>query len=157
MKLIKNAYIIPGESFQGIVVLVQKKTRPRSPKLPKSKTMRPVSKMEDKQLTCATCGSDFTFTGAEQEFYLNKGFQEPKKCKPCRDAAKNSRGGGGGYGGGGGGGYGGGGGGGARQLYDAVCAGCGVQTQVPFQPKGSKPVYCRDCFNANRSYSGGGY
>jgi len=27
-----------------------------------------------------------------------------------------------------------------------------VQTQVPFQPKGSKPVYCRDCFQASRSY-----
>lgn len=114
--------------------------------------------MEDKQIVCTTCGTDFTFTGEEQEFYFSKGFQEPKKCKPCRDAAKQARGGGGGrggYGGGGGrGGYGGGGGGGGgpRQLYDAVCAGCGVQTQVPFQPKGSKPVYCRDCFQASRAY-----
>lgn len=102
--------------------------------------------MEDKQLVCATCGTDFAFTGEEQEFYFSKGFQEPKKCKPCRDAAKQSRGGGGRSGGG----YGGG--GAPRQLFDAVCAGCGVQTQVPFQPKGSKPVYCRDCFQASRSY-----
>ncbi|HEY9686621.1 MAG TPA: CxxC-x17-CxxC domain-containing protein [Coleofasciculaceae cyanobacterium] len=111
--------------------------------------------MEDKLIACTTCGTEFTFTGEEQEFYLQKGFQEPKKCKPCRDAAKAARGGGGGrggYGGGGGrGGYGGGG-GAPRQLYDAVCAGCGIQTQVPFQPKGSKPVYCRDCFQASRSY-----
>ena len=99
--------------------------------------------MEDKQILCTSCGVEFTFTGAEQEFYFNKGFQEPKKCKPCRDAAKQSRGGGGGYGGGA-----------PRQLYDAVCAGCGIQTQVPFQPKGSKPVYCRECFNASRTYSG---
>lgn len=112
--------------------------------------------MEDKQIACTVCGSEFSFTGEEQEFYLSKGFQEPKKCKPCRDAAKASRGGGGrgGYGGGGGG-Y------GAprppRQLYDAVCAGCGVETQVPFQPKGSKPVYCRECFTASQSYSSGGY
>ncbi len=108
--------------------------------------------MEDKQLVCATCGTDFTFTGEEQEFYFSKGFQEPKKCKPCRDAAKQARGGGGGrggYGGGGGGGY-----GAPRQLYDVVCAGCGVNTQVPFQPKGSKPVYCRDCFQSSRAYSG---
>jgi CxxC-x17-CxxC domain-containing protein len=111
--------------------------------------------MEDKQLFCTTCGVEFTFTGAEQEFYLTKGFQEPKKCKPCRDAAKQSRGGGGGSRGGYGGGGGSYGGGGQRQLYDAVCAGCGIQTQVPFQPKGSKPVYCRDCFNASRAYSGG--
>ncbi|MCE3234761.1 MAG: hypothetical protein K0Q50_941 [Vampirovibrio sp.] len=113
--------------------------------------------MEDKQIVCTTCGTDFTFTGEEQEFYFSKGFQEPKKCKPCRDAAKQARGGGGGgrggYGGGGSRGGGGGYGGGApRQLYDAVCAGCGVQTQVPFQPKGSKPVYCRDCFQASRAY-----
>jgi CxxC-x17-CxxC domain-containing protein len=36
-------------------------------------------------------------------------------------------------------------------MYDAVCAGCGVQTQVPFQPTGAKPVYCRDCFQSSRS------
>jgi CxxC-x17-CxxC domain-containing protein len=114
--------------------------------------------MEDKQIACAACGTDFTFTAEEQDFFAQKGFQEPRKCKPCRAAAKASRGGGGGYGGGGGGrgGYGGGGGGGSygapRQLYDAVCAGCGVQTQVPFQPNGSKPVYCRECFQASRSY-----
>lgn len=107
--------------------------------------------MEDKVIACTTCGADFTFTGEEQEFYAQKGFQEPKKCKPCRDAAKQARGGGGrgGYGGGGRGGY-----GAPRQMYDAVCAGCGVQTQVPFQPSGAKPVYCRDCFQASRSYSG---
>jgi CxxC-x17-CxxC domain-containing protein len=105
--------------------------------------------MNDKQIICATCGADFIFTGEEQEFYFTKGFQEPKKCKPCRDAAKQARGGGsrGGYGGGGG--YG----GAPREMFDAVCAGCGVQTQVPFQPKGSKPVYCRECFQASRSYS----
>lgn len=109
--------------------------------------------MEDKQIVCTTCGTDFTFTGEEQEFYFTKGFQEPKKCKPCRDAAKQARGGGGGGGRGGyGGGNRGGGFGAPREMFDAVCAGCGVQTQVPFQPKGSKPVYCRDCFQASRSY-----
>jgi CxxC-x17-CxxC domain-containing protein len=102
--------------------------------------------MEDKQLACTACGTEFTFTGEEQEFYLSKGFQEPKKCKPCRDAAKQARGGGRG-------GYGGGFSRGPRQLFDAVCAGCGVQTQVPFQPKGSKPVYCRECFDARRAFS----
>ncbi len=112
-------------------------------------------------ITCVSCQEVFPFTQEEQEFYESKGFQAPKKCKPCRAAAKQNRGGGGGYGGGGGsygGGssYGGGGGygGGAprRQLFDAVCAGCGTQTQVPFQPNGSKPVYCRDCFQATRAY-----
>lgn len=98
-------------------------------------------------ISCATCGTDFEFTQEEQAFYESKGFQAPRKCKPCRDAAKASRGGGrGGYGGGGGYDR------PQRQMYDAVCAGCGVNTQVPFQPNGSKPVYCRDCFQPSRSY-----
>ncbi len=99
---------------------------------------------ENRQLACQSCGGEFTFTSEEQEFYESKGFQEPKKCKPCRDAAKQSRGGGG-YGRGGGGGYG----RAPRQLYDATCASCGIQTQVPFQPNGSKPVYCRDCYQGS--------
>lgn len=110
--------------------------------------------MATQELSCAICGENFMFTEEEQAFYQSKGFQPPRKCKPCRDAAKQSRGGGGGYGGGG---YGGGGYGGgrpARQMFDAVCSACGIQTQVPFQPNGSKPVYCRECFqNASSSYS----
>lgn len=108
------------------------------------------------EIVCAACGTGFSFTQEEQEFYESKGFQPPRKCKPCRDAAKQSRGGGG-YGGGSRGGYGGGGGGGAygrpqRQMYDAVCASCGVNTTVPFQPNGTKPVYCRECFQNSASY-----
>lgn len=97
---------------------------------------------EDRQLTCQACGTEFTFTAEEQEFYESKGFQEPKKCKPCRDAAKQSRGGG----------RGGSGRGGPRQLYDVTCASCGVQTQVPFQPSGAKPVYCRECYQGSSSF-----
>lgn len=98
------------------------------------------------QIACAACGAEFAFTDEEQEFYEAKGYQPPKKCKPCRDAAKANRGGGGG--GGGGGGYG----RAPRQMFDAVCAGCGINTQVPFQPNGSKPVYCRECFQSKSSY-----
>lgn len=36
--------------------------------------------------------------------------------------------------------------GGRPQLYDAICSNCGKECQVPFQPTGDKPVYCRDCF-----------
>jgi CxxC-x17-CxxC domain-containing protein len=32
------------------------------------------------------------------------------------------------------------------QKYDAVCAKCGKQCQVPFKPSGTKPVLCSDCF-----------
>jgi CxxC-x17-CxxC domain-containing protein len=121
---------------------------------------------EDKTITCADCGQPFTFTASEQAFYAEKGFSDaPKRCKSCRQARKQQRssssygddsyggygGGGGGYGGGGS--YGGGGGGydrAPRQMYDAVCADCGKTAQVPFQPTGSRPVYCNDCFRARR-------
>ena len=95
------------------------------------------------EIVCTVCGVGFPFTEEEQEFYDSKGFQPPRKCKPCRDEAKRNRGGGGG-----GGGYG----RAPRQMHDAVCASCGVNTQVPFEPNGSKPVYCRDCFQSRSSY-----
>lgn len=92
-------------------------------------------------ITCSACGTDFAFSEEEQEFYESKGFQHPRKCKPCRDAAKANRGGGGGFGRR------------PRQMFDAVCAGCGINTQVPFQPNGTKPVYCRECFQSGSSSS----
>jgi CxxC-x17-CxxC domain-containing protein len=63
--------------------------------------------------------------------------------------------------GGGGGSYGGGGGGGGyssgpREMFPATCAACGRETQVPFQPRGDRPVYCRDCFQQRQPTSGGG-
>lgn len=108
----------------------------------------------DRNITCKDCGSQFTFTAGEQQFYSEKGFQnEPQRCKDCRSNRKQDRGGRGGGGGGRGGGgggrsFGGGGGGnrGPRQMYDAVCTSCGANTQVPFKPNPDKPIYCRDCF-----------
>jgi CxxC-x17-CxxC domain-containing protein len=96
----------------------------------------------DKTLTCVECGAEFTFSAEDQEYHASRGFtNEPKRCSTCREARR----GGGSYRGGGGGG-GGGGGYGSRQMYSVVCADCGQQTEVPFQPRGDRPVYCRDCF-----------
>lgn len=36
-----------------------------------------------------------------------------------------------------------------RQMYPAVCAECGKETEVPFKPSEDRPVYCRDCYNAH--------
>ncbi len=109
---------------------------------------------QDKQLTCADCGTSFTFTSGEQEHHAKLGFtNEPKRCPPCRAAKKASRGGAGGGGGGGGGmrgGRGGGGGGGPREMFPAVCGDCGKQTEVPFRPRGDRPVFCSDCFSRRR-------
>jgi CxxC-x17-CxxC domain-containing protein len=32
------------------------------------------------------------------------------------------------------------------EKFDAVCAKCGKDCQVPFKPSGNKPVHCSDCF-----------
>ena len=102
---------------------------------------------EDKSLQCSDCGATFTFTAEEQEFFQSKGYtNEPKRCPSCREARKAERyGSGGGYGGGGGGGY-----GSRRQMFPAVCAECGKECEVPFQPREGRPVYCSECYNKVR-------
>jgi CxxC-x17-CxxC domain-containing protein len=116
---------------------------------------------QDKTLTCRDCGQEFTWTAGEQEYYAQKGFaNEPRRCPDCRRARKSQQGGGG-YASAGGYSAGGGYERPQRQMYPAVCSNCGKETQVPFQPRGDKPVYCSDCFAEQRqtsSYgSGGGY
>ncbi|MCE7748266.1 MAG: hypothetical protein GPJ51_07705, partial [Candidatus Heimdallarchaeota archaeon] len=32
------------------------------------------------------------------------------------------------------------------ELHTAICAKCKKETQVPFKPTGTKPVFCRECF-----------
>lgn len=51
------------------------------------------TKMEynDKKIVCKDCGAEFEFTAGEQEFYAQKGFQEPTRCKACRESRKNTR------------------------------------------------------------------
>ncbi len=94
----------------------------------------------DKKVVCADCNNEFIFSATEQEFYATKGFtNEPKRCPDCRQARKNARGGS--SGGGSGRGY-------QRQMYSATCAQCGKQTEVPFEPRQDRPVYCSDCYNS---------
>ena len=96
--------------------------------------------MPDKTIKCRDCGARFTFTEKDQEFYREKGYMnEPSRCPKCRAARKsqpreNNRGGYGGYGRT------------ERDMFPAVCAGCGKKTTVPFRPSAGKPVYCRDCY-----------
>ncbi len=90
--------------------------------------------ISDKSLTCVECGSPFTFTAGEQEFFSSKGFtNEPTRCPECRRLRRNQQRGFGGA---------------PREMHPAVCAQCGVDTMVPFRPRGDKPVYCSDCFSA---------
>jgi CxxC-x17-CxxC domain-containing protein len=113
--------------------------------------------LADKTLTCRDCGTTFTFTEGEQDFYAQKGYSEPTRCSDCRAAKKASRAGGYGdsnsYGGSYGGGYGNGYDNGGRYaraertMTQVTCANCGKETEVPFVPRGDRPVYCSDCFN----------
>jgi CxxC-x17-CxxC domain-containing protein len=112
----------------------------------------------DKSLTCADCGTSFTFSADDQAYHQQKGFtNEPRRCPSCRSAKQAERNGGSGYSGG----Y-----GGQREMFSATCSQCGKEAQVPFQPRGDKPVYCSDCFSTRRNssgyssgsrYGGGGY
>ena len=101
----------------------------------------------DKELSCVDCGTGFTFTSGEQERFAQLGFtNEPKRCAPCRAAKKAA----------GGGGRGGGnrddarGRSGPREMHPAKCGACGANCEVPFKPRGDRPVYCSDCFNKQR-------
>jgi CxxC-x17-CxxC domain-containing protein len=95
----------------------------------------------DKTLECRDCETAFTFSAEEQEFFASKGYiNDPGRCLPCREARKAQRPVSGGYGS-----Y-----RQARQMFPAVCADCGKDTQVPFQPREDRPVYCSDCYNKVR-------
>jgi len=103
----------------------------------------------DQLLACVDCSAQFTFTTGEQEFYAQKGFQnKPTRCPDCRQARKANRASGGGGGGTDRPRYG----GGERQMFRTTCSSCGGAAEVPFEPRGDKPVYCRDCFQKQRAY-----
>lgn len=96
---------------------------------------------EDKVITCRDCGMEFVFTAGEQGFYAERGFVDPVRCPGCRSARRRERtssGAGDNIGG-------------PRQMFDVICAECGQATQVPFEPRQGRPVYCRDCFQQQRS------
>lgn len=95
--------------------------------------------MQDKVLQCRDCGGEFVFTAGEQEFYAEKGFSEPSRCPSCRAARKAGRSEGGAR---------------EREMYPAVCAQCGRPTEVPFQPRSDRPVYCSDCYAAQHPAGG---
>jgi len=96
---------------------------------------------QDKSIQCCDCGTTFTFSADEQEFFASKGYvNDPKRCPECREARKAQRSG-----------Y-------SddrgfrpqRQMFHAVCAECGKDAQVPFQPREGRPVYCSDCYDKIR-------
>ena len=103
------------------------------------------SDFQDREIACVDCGDQFTWTIGEQVFFHDKGLRnEPKRCKPCKQAkndrlaainASQASG--------------------IKQKIEVSvsCAHCGRQTTVPFYPSQGRPVYCRPCFLATRAMS----
>ncbi|MFC1865585.1 CxxC-x17-CxxC domain-containing protein [Chloroflexota bacterium] len=101
----------------------------------------------DKSIQCFDCSATFTFSVEEQEQFASRGHtNEPKRCPSCRQARKAQQNSNNGnnyqndshsYRP-------------QREMFPAVCADCGKDTQVPFQPRQDRPVYCSDCFNKVR-------
>ena len=100
---------------------------------------------QDRILTCRDCGQDFTFSAGEQEFYASRGLTNaPGRCPSCRAARRggqsssaprsrsNSN----------------------TEHYETTCATCGRPTSVPFIPREDRPVYCSECFQAQRASRG---
>jgi len=96
----------------------------------------------DKELICTNCGSSFTFTADEQALFATRGYtNEPKRCPVCRAARKAENDGDRGYNRP------------RRRMYPAVCAQCGKETEVPFEPRQGRAVYCSSCYDKVRSTS----
>lgn len=107
----------------------------------------PEMEFEDREIKCVDCGEAFIWTAGEQVFFHDKGLKnEPKRCKPCKQAknerlaaiaaAQAS---------------------GVRQRIEVMvsCAQCGQQTTVPFYPSQGRPVFCRSCFLSMRGQEDG--
>lgn len=99
--------------------------------------------MYDVDLTCAKCGAHIS------QLPFQPSGDRPVYCADCNREFRQSRGpaagGRGGFNRGPR---------APRQMFDVdlSCAGCGAKiTQLPFQPTGDKPVYCRDCMQARRT------
>jgi NAD-dependent SIR2 family protein deacetylase len=43
-----------------------------------------------KELACVECDKTFIFQVGEQEFFLKKGYDDPKRCPYCRRLRKQS-------------------------------------------------------------------
>jgi len=96
---------------------------------------------QDKSIQCLDCGADFTFSTEDQEFFQSRGYtNEPKRCPACRRTRKAERFANGGTSFGA-----------PRQMFPAICAECGRDTEVPFEPRDGRPVYCSGCYSKTRA------
>jgi CxxC-x17-CxxC domain-containing protein len=103
--------------------------------------------LKDKSLICFDCKAPYVFTVEEQQAFQAKSHNHPpKRCPACRAARAAKRpqrlveektptftppa---------------------ARQFFTVKCSECGKETQVPFEPRAGRPVYCIDCYHKSRT------
>lgn len=91
-------------------------------------------KFQDRALTCMGCRHSFIFTAGEQEFFAARGFEQlPTRCPDCRDRRRTQKLVA------------------LRKAFEVICAQCGCQTTVPFEPREGSNVFCRDCYRSTKS------
>ena len=86
------------------------------------------SSFDGQELYCEDCGKYWIFTATEQAFFAKKDFEQPKRCVECRARRRETLRGT------------------PRQMYAAVCSDCLIETEVPFEPKSGREIYCRPCY-----------
>src|SRR4030042_6737537 len=90
------------------------------------------SSFQDQTMTCKDCGREFIWTAGEQEFYKQKGFENPPfRCTECRSKRKADRMS-------------------NRKMTKITCGKCGQEDEVPFVPRKGTAVLCRNCFAENK-------
>jgi len=95
---------------------------------------------DQSSITCIEpdCGRDFYLSSGEIEFYVQRDFDLPKRCQPCRSARKAGK---------------------TALLVEKAqpptyngdptsitCSNCGRESTVPFRPVPNRDVYCKLCW-----------
>ena len=92
--------------------------------------------LEFKTIVCSDCGKEFIIAPAEQKFFINKGFEIPKRCPECRKSR--------------------------REVTTITCIDCGKEVEIPnsriqyFKENGLQmPKRCPECAAYKRSRNNG--
>jgi len=72
-------------------------------------------------ITCATCSKEFTMSDEEVAYFKKKGYQMRKHCLECSAKRRET----------------------LHQIYRGLCATCGCDISLPFNPSEGGKYYCR--------------
>lgn len=53
---------------------------------------QPANPTDNLILQCVECGGEFRFAGRDAEYFASRGFERPRRCRPCRHARGRVRG-----------------------------------------------------------------